>query len=221
MVFWIACAAGLAVGYLLGSIPTGYLAGKLLRGVDIREQGSGSTGATNVLRTLGKWPALAVLVVDVLKGAAAVLFARWFYPWLADAAAVPAGLDAAVWTPWAVCLTGLAALVGHARPVWLNFAGGKSVAAGLGLLLALAWPAGVGGLAVFALTVAIFRFVSLGSILAAATAVALVWVLNEPLAYRLLVTAGGLYVVARHRANIQRLIAGAEPRLGQRLEPQG
>lgn len=221
LTFWIACAAGLTVGYLLGSIPTGYLAGKLLRGVDIRAEGSGSTGATNVLRTLGKWPALAVLVVDVLKGATAVLFARWFYPWLADAVALPAGLAAAAWTPWAICLTGLAALVGHARPVWLNFAGGKSVAAGLGLLLALAWPAGVGGLAVFALTVAIFRIVSLGSILAAATAVALVWILNEPLAYRLLVTAGGLYVIARHRANIGRLLAGAEPRLGQSLGPQG
>jgi len=220
LTFWIACAAGLTVGYLLGSIPTGYLAGKLLRGLDIRTQGSGSTGATNVLRTLGMWPALAVLVVDVLKGATAVLFARCFYPWLADAVAVPAGL-AAAWTPWAICLTGLAALVGHARPVWLNFAGGKSVAAGLGLLLALAWPAGVGGLAVFALTVAIFRIVSLGSILAAATAVALVWILNEPLAYRLLVTAGGLYVIARHRANIGRLLAGAEPRLGQSLGPQG
>lgn len=225
LTFWIACAAGLTVGYLLGSIPTGYLAGKLLRGVDIRAEGSGSTGATNVLRTLGKWPALAVLIIGALKGAAAVLFGRWFYPWLADAVALPAGpaaaAAAAAWTPWAICLTGLAALVGHARPVWLNFAGGKSVAAGLGLLLALAWPAGVGGLAVFALTAAIFRIVSLGSILAAATAVALVWILNEPLAYRLLVTAGGLYVIARHRANIGRLLAGAEPRLGQSLGPQG
>lgn len=223
MVFWIACAAGLAAGYLLGSIPTGYLAGRLLRGVDIRTQGSGSTGATNVLRTLGKWPALTVLVVDVMKGAAAVLFARWFYAWLAasPALAAPPGLEAGVWTPWAVCLAGLAALVGHARPVWLNFAGGKSVAAGLGLLLALSWPAGVGGLAIFALAVAVFRIVSLGSILAAATAIAVVWVLGDPLAYRLLVTAGGLYVIARHRANIQRLLAGVEPRLGQSLEPQG
>lgn len=221
LTFWIACAAGPAVGYLLGSIPTGYLAGKLLRGVDIRALGSGSTGATNVLRTLGHWPALAVLVLDVLKGAAAVLFARWFYPWLADAVAAPAGLEPAAWTPWAICLTGLAALVGHARPVWLNFAGGKSVAAGLGLLLALAWPAGVGGLAVFALALAVVRIVSLGSILAAATAIVMVWVLDEPLAYRLIVTAGGLYVIARHRANIGRMFAGVEPRLGRSLGPRG
>ena len=81
MVFWIASAAGLVIAYLFGSTPTGYLAGKLLKGIDIREHGSKSVGATNVLRTLGKWPALLVLLVDVLKGAAAIVFARWFYPW--------------------------------------------------------------------------------------------------------------------------------------------
>src|SRR5438046_7154069 len=81
MVFWIASVVGLAIAYLFGSTPTGYLAGKLLKGIDTREHGSKSIGATNVLRTLGKWPALAVLLVDVLKGAAAIVFARWFYPW--------------------------------------------------------------------------------------------------------------------------------------------
>ena len=80
MVFWIATMVGLAIPYLLGSTPTGYLAGKLLKGIDIREHGSKSTGATNVLRTLGKWPALLVLLVDVLKGSAVVFFARWFFP---------------------------------------------------------------------------------------------------------------------------------------------
>ena len=82
MIFWIASAAGVAVAYLLGATPTGYLAGRMLRGIDIREHGSRSTGATNVLRTLGKGPALVVLLVDVLKGVAAILFARWFYAWL-------------------------------------------------------------------------------------------------------------------------------------------
>ncbi len=76
MTFWIASVAGLAIAYLFGSIPTGYLAGRLLKGVDIRELGSKSTGATNVLRTLGKWPSLAVLLIDVLKGATAIVFAR-------------------------------------------------------------------------------------------------------------------------------------------------
>ncbi|MBS0363308.1 MAG: glycerol-3-phosphate acyltransferase [Proteobacteria bacterium] len=217
MLFWIAALGGLAVAYLFGSVPTGYLAGRLLKGVDIRELGSGSTGATNVLRTLGKWPALVVLLADAAKGAAAVAFARWFYPWLYATPALPppAAPDAATLTPWAVGLAGLAALLGHARPVWLGFRGGKSVAAGLGLLLAMSWPVGLGGLAVFAVAVAAFRMVSLGSILAAATAVALVCLLPHPLAYRVLVIAGGLYVILRHRANIQRLLAGTEPRVGQ------
>src|ERR1700761_771217 len=117
MVFWMASVAGLAIAYLLGSTPTGYLAGKLLRGIDIREHGSKSTGATNVLRTLGKWPALVVLLIDVAKGAAAVLFALWFYPWLYALPQVtpPASPDLPSLLPWAVCLAGLAALLGHGR----------------------------------------------------------------------------------------------------------
>lgn len=217
MIFWIASVAGLAIAYLFGSIPTGYLAGRLLKGIDIREHGSRSIGATNVLRTLGKWPALVVLLVDVLKGAAAVVFARWFYPWLATLPSVapPAALDLQTFVPWVVCLAGLAALLGHARSIWLNFAGGKSVAAGLGVLLALSWPVGLGGLTVFAIALAIFRIVSLGSIMAALTAIVLISVMEQPSPYRLLVIAGGIYVIARHRANIQRLLAGTEPRLGQ------
>src|SRR5882757_5736997 len=125
MVFWIASVAGL---------PTGYLAGKLLKGIDIREHGSKSTGATNVLRTLGKWPALVVLLIDVLKGAAAIVFARWFYPWLGTLPSVtpPAAFDLQAWMPWAVCLAGLAALLGHGRSIWLKCTGGKSAATGLG-----------------------------------------------------------------------------------------
>lgn len=217
MMFWIASAGGLLIAYLLGSIPTGYLAGRLLEGIDIREHGSRSTGATNVLRTIGKGPAFAVLVIDVLKGAAAILFARWFTPWLSTwpAAAPPTGVDPANWVPWAVCLAGLAALLGHGRSVWLNFSGGKSAATGLGVLLATAWPVGLGAAAVFGITLAIARIVSLGSMLAAVTAIALVCGLAEPLPYRLLVIAGGLYVIVRHRANINRLWAGTEPRLGR------
>src|SRR5689334_12067792 len=99
MVFWIASVAGLAVAYLLGATPTGYVAGRLLKGIDIREQGSGSTGATNVLRTLGPWPGAGVLLVDVMKGAAAVVFALWFYPWLC--ASVTPAPDPQALTPWA------------------------------------------------------------------------------------------------------------------------
>ena len=217
MVFWIASVAGLAIAYLFGSTPTGYLAGKLLKGIDIREHGSKSIGATNVLRTLGKWPALVVLLVDVMKGAAAIVFARWFYPWLYTLPFVtpPTALDPQTWLPWAVCLAGLAALMGHGRSIWLNFTGGKSAATGLGVLLAMSWPVGLGAAAAFGVVLAIARIVSLGSMLAALTAIALVWTLEQPLPYRLLVMAGGIYVIARHRAIIQRLLAGREPRLGQ------
>jgi len=214
MMFWIACLAGLALAYLLGSLPTGYLAVRVLRGIDIRDHGSGGTGATNVLRTLGAWPAAAVLLVDLLKGAAAVLVARWGYAWLCGwAGDAPAG--AAGWAPWAVCAAGLAAVVGHSWPVWLRFRGGKSAASGLGVLLAMSWPVGVGAGAVFLVVTAIGRRVSLGSMLGAVAAMGLVLGLAEPLAYRLLVLAGGVYVIVRHRANIGRLLAGTEPRLGQ------
>lgn len=217
MVFWIASAAGLAIVYLLGSTPTGYLAGKLLKGIDIREHGSMSTGATNVLRTLGKWPALAVLLIDVLKGMTAIVFVRRFYPWLHALPAVTPSqaLDLQTFVPWAVCLAGLAVLLGHGRSIWLNFTGGKSAATGLGVLLAMSWPVGLGAATVFAVVLAISRIVSLGSMLAALTAITLVCGLEQPLPYRLLVIAGGIYVIARHRANIQRLLAGTEPRLGQ------
>lgn len=211
MVFWIASVAGLAAAYLFGATPTGYLAGKLLRGIDIREHGSKSTGATNVLRTLGKWPALLVLLIDVLKGVAAIVLARWLYRYVAP----PAALDLQTFVPWAICLAGLAALLGHGRSIWLNFTGGKSAATGLGVLLAMSWPVGLGAAAVFAVTLAAFRLVSLSSMLAALTAIALVCGLEQPLPYRLLVIAGGIYVIARHRANIQRLLAGTEPSLGR------
>ncbi|MDZ4381359.1 MAG: glycerol-3-phosphate 1-O-acyltransferase PlsY [Parvibaculum sp.] len=217
MLFWIASAVGLAISYLFGSMPTGYLAGRLLKGIDIREHGSKSVGATNVLRTLGKWPALAVFLIDVLKGAGAIVFALWFYPFLyaSPFIAPPAAFDLPTSLPWAVSLAGLAALLGHSRSIWLGFVGGKSVATGLGLLLAMAWPVGMGGLAAFAAVLIVFRIVSLGSIAAALTAIALICGLEQPLAYRLLVIAGGIYVIVRHRANIQRLLAGTEPRLGK------
>jgi glycerol-3-phosphate acyltransferase PlsY len=210
MAFWIASIAGVAAAYLLGSTPTGYLAGKLLKGIDIREHGSTSTGATNVLRNLGIWPFAVVLLIDVLKGAAAILLARWL---CAAPFIVPP--DPQDWTPWAVCAAGISVMVGHSRSIWLNFTGGKSVAAGLGVLLALSWPVGLGALAVFGVALAIFRIFSLGSMLAALTAIVLICALPEPLPYRLMVVAGAIYVIVRHRANIQRLLAGTEPRLGR------
>ncbi|MBL0899121.1 MAG: glycerol-3-phosphate acyltransferase [Reyranella sp.] len=208
MIFWMTNTVAVAAAYLLGSIPTGYLAGRLLAGIDLREHGSGSTGATNVLRSVGKWPAAGVLAVDVLKGVAAIVLARWLFARL-DA---PDSSQA-----WTVCLAGVAVLLGHSRSVWLNFKGGKSAATGLGVLLAMSWPVGAGAAAAFGLVLAIFRIVSLSSLAAASTAIALVCILTEPWPYRLLVVAGGLYVIALHRANIRRLMAGTEPRIGRKL----
>lgn len=211
--FWVASVAGLAVAYLLGATPSGYLAGRL-KGIDIRQHGSGSTGATNVLRTLGKGPALAVFLVDVLKGAAAVGLAGWLTQWLFSTVP-PDGLELQTMLPWARSCAGLAALLGHSRSIWLGFSGGKSVATGLGVVLALSWPIGLGALSMFGVALAISRIVSLSSILAALAAIVLAVALGQPLPYLLLVSAGGLYVIVRHRANIQRLLAGTEPRLGQ------
>ena len=214
LAFASAGGAVFVVAYLCGSIPTGCLAGKFSRGIDVRNHGSGSTGATNVWRTLGPVPALAVLLTDVLKGIAAVFFGQAAFLWIAQPLSIP--VEVAVhWTPWAISLAGMAALLGHSLPVWLSFRGGKSIAAGFGVLVAMAWPVALGALACFAVTLAMFRMVSLGSILAAVSAIALIYLADYPLPLRFFVTAGGVYVVVLHRANIRRLLAGKEPRLGQ------
>jgi len=219
MIFWIASAVGWAAAYLLGATPTGYLAGKWLKGVDIRAHGSKSIGATNVLRTLGPWPALLVFSVDVAKGAAAIAFAGWYFAGLYDWPAVrpPPAIDQQIFVPWAVCAAGIAVLVGHSRSIWLNFTGGKSIAAGLGVLLALSWPVALGALTAFSIAIAASRIVSLGSMLGALTAVALTFVFELSLSYQLLVVAGSTYLIMRHRENIRRLWAGVEPRLGQKI----
>lgn len=217
MIFWFVSAAALVVAYLLGSIPTAYLAGKLFKGIDIREHGSRSVGATNALRVLGKGPGLLVFAVDVLKGVAAITFTRLIFMFVYGSFSVapPATFDLATAMPWVVSLAAFAVLFGHARSIWLNFTGGKSIATGFGVLLALSWPVALGGLTAFALALAIFRIVSLGSISAALTSITLICAMEQPLPFRLFVIAGGIYVIVRHRANIQRLFAGTEPRLGQ------
>ncbi|MGV0028109.1 glycerol-3-phosphate 1-O-acyltransferase PlsY [Phormidesmis priestleyi] len=209
----------LILAYLLGSIPTGYWVGRVLKGIDIRQEGSGSTGATNVLRTVGKAPAAFVLLVDIGKGAlaiAAVKFAFTHLPgWLYYTKIVD--VDFANWQPWIVTLAGLLALLGHSKSVWLNFTGGKSVATSLGVLLAMDWQIGLSTLGVFALSLAITRIVSISSIAGALAVMVLMAVLGQPLAYGLFAIAGGFYVIWRHRTNIQRLLAGTEPRLGEKI----
>lgn len=217
---WLGIGFVGVMAYLLGSIPTGYWAGKLLRGIDIREHGSRSTGATNVLRTLGKGPALAVFLIDVLKGVMAIALTRWLYAQPSMAVAVPSGVELQSWAPWMVTLAGLMAIVGHSKSMWIGFKGGKSAATGLGVLFAMSWLAGLSAAAVFLLVLAVSRIVSLGSILTAVSAPIWMLLFQQPLPYVLLALAGGLYVVITHRANIQRLRAGTEPKVGQRHQEQ-
>ena len=202
----------LLAGYLLGSIPSGYLAGRWLKGVDIRSLGSGSTGATNVLRQFGKGPALVVFLVDVLKGTAAVLLAKLLLQ--------PLGITPE--SDWWVVATGLAALAGHIWPVWLGWRGGKAVATGLGMLLGLAWPVGLACFGIFLTALTLSRIVSLSSVVAALSLPLLMlgWFGNGGLrpAYLALAVLTTVLVVWRHRSNLQRLMAGTEPRLGEKRE---
>ena len=189
----------LILGYLLGSIPSGWLAGRWLKGIDLREIGSGSTGATNVLRQVGKGPALIVFLIDVGKGAAAVLIARAL------------GLG-----DWIQVLAGLTALAGHIWPVWLGFKGGKAVATGLGMFLGLAWPVGLASFGVFMAVFSLSRLVSLASVLAAISLPLLMAAGSGSTANLVVALVAMLLVLWRHRSNIQRLLNGNEPKLGQK-----
>ncbi len=189
----------LILGYLLGSIPSGWLAGRWLKDIDLRELGSGSTGATNVLRQVGKGPALVVFLIDVGKGAAAVLIARAL------------GLG-----DWIQVLAGLTALAGHIWPVWLGFKGGKAVATGLGMFLGLAWPVGLASFGVFLAVFSLSRYVSLASVLAAISLPLLMAADSGSTANLVVALVAMLLVLWRHRSNIQRLINRTEPKLGQK-----
>ena len=187
------------LGYLMGSIPSGWIAGRWLKGIDLRELGSGSTGATNVLRQVGKGPALVVFLIDVGKGAAAVLIAR----------ALGQG-------DWIQVLAGLTALAGHIWPVWLGFKGGKAVATGLGMFLGLAWPVGLASFGVFWLTLWIFRIVSLSSVLAAVSLPLLMIRFSGIGSYILVALVAMGLVLWRHRSNLSRILEGSEPKVGQK-----
>ncbi len=216
MLPWLALnAVLLLLAYLLGSLPSGYWAGRWLKGIDIREHGSKSTGATNVLRTVGKVPAIIVLLVDILKGVAAIALTAAVYRSPQLLPLVPAGVDSAQWMPWVVTLAGAMALLGHSKSIWLNFTGGKSVATSLGILLAMSWVVGLGTLGVFLAMLGITRIVSISSISGAIAVSGFMIGTGQPLPYILFGLLGGIYVIVRHRTNIQRLLAGTEPRLGQ------
>ena len=191
----------LAIGYLLGSMPNGYLAGRWLKGIDLRQCGSGSTGATNVLRNVGKAPALVVFLLDVGKGALAVLLAKSF------------GLN-----DWVQVLAGLAALAGHIWPVWLGWKGGKAVATGLGMFLGLAWPVGLACFGLFMAVISISRIVSLSSVVAAIGLPVLMVLAGTNGASISVSVVASVMVLWRHRSNIERLIAGTEPRIGAKAK---
>jgi len=184
------------LGYLLGSVPFGLVLTKLAGHGDIRAIGSGNIGATNVLRTGNKGLAAATLVLDAAKGALALLLARWWW-----------GEDAAL-------VAGVAAMAGHAFPVWLGFKGGKGVATGAGVLLAAQWWLGLAALAVW-LGVALATRISSAGALAACAAAPIVALLLGDVRLALFAAGLGALIAWRHRPNIARLMAGTEPRIGR------
>jgi glycerol-3-phosphate acyltransferase PlsY len=195
--------------YLLGSIPFGYLIVRLKAGTDIRATGSGGTGATNVSRSAGKAAGVLTLILDGLKGVAAVLLARSVW-----SSAPEAG--------WWVALAGLAALLGHIFPIWLGFRGGKGVATGVGVFLMLSPLAVAVAVIIFLIIVWSTRYVSLGSILAAISIPLFIWLQHRFLApvsilgpLMFLAIFGTLLIVFAHRANIGRLRQGTENKFGR------
>ena len=189
-------------GYLFGSFPSGYLAGRIAKGIDIRSLGSGSTGATNVLRHIGKRAAITVFLIDVFKGVLSILLAKYFL--LNDS--------------WQVAV-GLSTLIGHIWPVWLNWKGGKAVATGLGVFLGISWQVGLTTLGIFLLMIALFRIVSLASVSAALSLPLIMYISfnNSSISLPFLVISllAMTLVIWRHRENIGRLIKGKEPRIGK------
>ena len=189
------------IAYLLGSIPFGYLIVRWQRGIDIRATGSGSIGATNVMRKLGIMGFVATFILDAGKGLLAVLLASkmtFANPTWAAAAA-------------------FAAVFGHCFPVWLKFRGGKGVATGVGVFIAIAPWQVVLVLVIFAIVVAIWRYISLGSIVATAAFPVLVHLMKRPPIQVVVGAAGAaLVIIARHHANIARLLKGTESKVGQK-----
>ncbi len=196
--------------YLLGSIPFGYLIVRWQKGVDVRSTGSGSTGATNVMRNLGVIGFVATFILDVGKGILAVLLAS----------RLTSGSNG--WIPlsgnpkWIACAS-VAAILGHCFPVWLKFRGGKGVATGVGVFIALAPVQVVLVLLIFAIVVAIWRYISLGSIVGTAAFPVLVYFMKHPPLSIVLGAAGSaLIIISMHHGNIGRLLAGTESKVGRK-----
>ena len=187
-------------GYILGSIPTGLLAGWAW-GVDVRRAGSGNIGMANVLRTAGKWPAVLTMLGDMLKGFLPVLLARSLTE-----------------NEWVIAAVALAAVAGHCWPVFLGFRGGKGVATGAGTTIALAPIVGLGLFAFWWAVVLLSRYTSLGAIAVMLVSPFAFWLTGQPLPYVLYTVVGGALVLYRHRENARALLAGRERKVGQKAE---
>lgn len=194
-IIWIEPFAVLVLGYALGSIPFGLLLTRLAGGGDIRSIGSGNIGATNVLRTGRKWLAALTLLLDAAKGAAAVLIGE---------AIIPGG----------ALLGATGAFFGHLYPVWLRFRGGKGVATLLGIVFAMHWPCGLIFAGVWIGALLLFRYSSVAGMMAAVSAPVAAAIWGE-FSMVLLFIAFAMLVLWKHRANIERLLAGTEPKVGQ------
>lgn len=192
------CALTAVAAYVLGATPSGLWICRWFGNLDIRDYGSKNTGATNVYRVMGWKIALLVFLMDSLKGAASVYIGFWLTQ-----------------DPLGALLGGLMALVGHSLSFWMGFKGGRGVATGIGVLASL-MPM-VAGLVflIWLITVFITRYVSLGSILGSVGAVALAWYFDYPASYQIFVLFIGLFVIFRHRENIQRLLQGTENKVGR------
>ncbi|ULL19785.1 glycerol-3-phosphate 1-O-acyltransferase [Paenibacillus sp. H1-7] len=188
------------VAYLLGSISFSYLAGKMLKGIDIRNHGSGNAGATNTLRVLGKGPAITVLLLDALKGVAAV----WIGRWLGQG-------DMLI-----EVLCGIAAISGHNWPVYFGFRGGKGIATTIGVMITLAPMAVVYAGIVCILAIALTRYVSLGSLVFTALLPILLWFMQGPNEIFWLSLLLFVFAWFRHRTNIVKLVKGQENKLGSK-----
>lgn len=184
--------------YIIGSIPTGYILVKLIKNEDIRSVGSGSTGATNVKRVLGKTGFFATLIIDVIKGAAPVLAAIYFSKLYGDSHSLGPVLAA------------LFVVVGHSKSVFINFKGGKSVASGVGTIFALSWQAGLIAAFFWATFTYFTRYVSVGSIIAMVMSPFLMYFFHKPLIYVAYCAFGAAYITYLHRENIARLRKGEE-----------
>ena len=185
------------LAYIIGSIPTGYLIVKSKTGDDIRTIGSGSTGATNVKRVLGKKWFFIVLLLDALKGALPVILAKMFVPAFAAIGLAPV-------------LAAVAVIIGHSKSCFLNFKGGKSVASGVGTILALNFLVGAIIAVIWATITYTTKYVSVGSIIALLISPFLMFFFHAPIAYIAYCALGAIYIVYLHRENIKRLIAGNE-----------